>query len=240
MNRKGRLIFLVILLLLAWPLVCRAEVTRFYFNVWTTQMPDPANPGTKIQRLDVTIQITDIRYRAPDAITSLVVTNPNTTKTMTLTNNCWNELRGQFEASYYLADFPEGKFPSGKYTAKLKDKSTPIANVMTATKTLTPAFLPIPVITAPTEGGGTGLKPTIRWNPVKGAQLYNIHLNNLTQDEPVYMLVTRSLDIYTNSFTLQTGVLKPGTNYSIRIEARDGDKLMNKRSRSTWVNFSTP
>jgi len=237
MNRKGRLIFLVILLLLAWPLVCRAEVTRFYFNVWTTNMPDPANPLTNKPRLDLTIQISDTHYRAPDAITSLVVTNPNTTKTMTLTNNCWNELRGQFEASFFVEDFPEGKFPSGKYTAKLKDKD---GKLMTGSKTLTPAFLDIPQITVPKEGAVfTSLKPTIKWKPVTGAQFYFIHLDNLTQNEPVYMIMGRAPEVYTNSFTLQTGVLKPGMNYRIRVEARDSDKNPNKRSRSVWVNFST-
>jgi hypothetical protein len=239
MSRKSRLIFLAILMLLAWPVVCGAEVTRFWFNVWTTQMPDPANPSSILKRLDVTVAINDTRYRPPDAITSLVVTAPDGT-VLNLTKNYWNELRSQFEASFVATDFTGGEIPSGTYAAKLTDKSG--KPPLLATKNLTAAFLAMPVISSPTEGAVlTDLTPLIKWGLVTGAVYYTIHLTNVTlnKEEPVYLLGLRSLDIYRNQFTLQTGVLKPGMKYLMRVEARDSDRNIIRRSRSKWVSFKT-
>jgi nitrate reductase NapE component len=240
MNRKSRLIFLVILILLAWPLVCGAEVTRFWFNVWTTQVPDPDNPGTILQRLDITVQINDTRYRPPDAIKSLKVTAPDKT-VFTLTQNWWSELRQQFEANFYAQDFLGGKIPSGTYTATVTDKSGLPA--LKSSKKLTVSFMAIPKVTTPFEGMVIDkLKPTIKWGKVAGAQYYQIHLNDVTPNkgEPIYMLgFARILEVYTTQFTLQTGVLKPGRDYKLRVEARDSDKNMSRRGRSAWINFST-
>ncbi len=232
MNRKVSLVFLVILIW-AWPLVCQAEVTRFFFTVFTTNFPD-----TSQRRLDVAITLGDTRYRQPDAITYLKVTAPDTAKTvMDLTQNCWDELRLQFFTSFLPSFFSEGTIPSGSYVAKVKDKS---GQTLTVRKTLDASFLPCPGVTYPAAGAVlTELKPTITWTQVAGAQLYSIYLDNRIQGEVIYNPPMRSLDVYTNSFTLQTGVLKPDTPYRLRIEARDSDKMMNRRSRSDWVYFST-
>jgi len=232
MNRKGSLIFLVILMW-AWPLVCQAEVTRFWFNVFTTNYPDPSQ-----RRLDVAVVLGDTRYRQPDAIKSLQVTAPDPAHTvMDLSKNCWYELRGQFFAYFLPSFFPGGQIPSGSYVAKVVDKA---GKSLTVKKTLTVSFLPCPTITFPSTGAVLAqLKPTIAWTKVTGAQFYSIDLDDLTKGEPIYGTPARLIEVYRDSFTLQTGVLKPGTNYRIRIEARNSDKMMNQRSRSDWVNFST-
>lgn len=191
------------------------------------------------QRLYVSVEIADTLRRPPDAIKSLKVFAPNAAKTVIdLTNHCWLEWDNSFWKGLTAADFPEGKIPSGTYTAVAVDKQ---GKTISTSENLSVGFLKRPEITSITEGQTvTTLTPRVSWTAVAGAQLYRIRLMNVTDGSPVYYPPYKSLLVYRNSYPIPNGVLVPGTEYSIQVEARDSDKNLNKRSRSDWVNFKTP
>lgn len=235
MRKKLIAIFLATCLGLLGPaLLAQAEIYTFKFYAFTQR--DPSG----IDRVCLEAHVEDSRYRAPDAIKSLTVTAPDGT-VFDLTNHCWLDLAKQFWLSPTADKFNSGVLPAGKYTAKVVDKSN---RSFTSVVNLAINFLDVPVITSPTEGQVIDIStapPVFEWSKVPGAQHYRILLKDLSWGEPVYWKPAGINEhrCYRNSYRVPLGDLMPGKQYSLRIEARDTDKGLNKRSQSIWVNFST-
>jgi hypothetical protein len=234
MRKKVVAILLVTALGLLGPaLLAQAEIYSFQFYAFTQR--DPSG----VDRVCLQVNIRDGRYRAPDAIKSLTVTAPDGT-VFNLTNHCWLDLAKQFWLSPASDQFDSKTLPAGKYTARVVDKSN---RAFTSSINLAMNFLDVPVITSPTNNQEIDISvapPVFTWNRVTGAQHYRILLKDLTWGEPVYWKPAEINEhrSYTNSYRVPLGDLMPGHQYSLRIEARDTDKGLNKRSVSNWINFT--
>jgi hypothetical protein len=214
--------------------LARADVHKFSFNMFT-QRSKTTTGFTDV--IAFTIRISDTVSRAPDAITSLVVTAPDGTK-FDLTENAWLEWTEEFWATFTADKFNSHTFPSGTYTATVIPK---VGKTLTATEVFTPSFLSPAIVTLPTEGSTLStLTPVFKWGAVKDAQHYKLHLKNDTWGDPVYQDPSKQILVYKTTYAVPKGVLIPGMDYSLRIEARDSDKDMNRRSRTMWIHFKTP
>lgn len=215
-------------------LLAQAEIYTFKFYAFTQR------DTSGIDRVCLEAHVEDSRYRAPDAIKSLTVTAPDGT-IFDMTNHCWIAIGKQFWLSPVADQFDSGTLPAGDYTAQVVDKSN---RTFTSVINLPIRFLNVPVITSPTPNQVIDISaapPVFRWKKVVGAQHYRILLKDLSWGEPVYWKPDEinGRKAYTNSFRVPLGDLMPGKQYSLRIEARDTDKGLNKRSLSTWINFTT-
>jgi len=216
-------------------LTAQAEIYDFRFYAFTQRDPAPAPDRVCLQ-----VNLEDSRFRPPEAINSLTVTAPDGT-VFDLTKHCWLDLGKIFWLSPTADQFNSKTQPAGAYTAKAVDKS---GRTFTSAVNLAIKFLEPPVITFPTNGGVIDISaapPVFKWTAVTGAQHYRILLKDLSWGEPVYWKPAGINEhrSYKTSYRVPLGDLMPGKQYSLRIEARDTDKGLNKRSHSTWVNFST-
>ncbi len=220
------------LVVLALALTAQAEIHRFYFEAYTHR-------EGATDTIQFYASVEDTSRRAPDAVASFTVTAPDGT-VFDLTEDCWIDLTKQYWASFTKDKFKSNAFPSGKYVAKVVDKSVP-AKTLTQTDSLTVGFLAPATLTYPANGAsGVPLTPTLKWNAVSGAKFYRVHVFNNSWGEPVYWKPPiNPINVYRNSFTVPEGVLKPNCQYRLQIEARDSDKNLSKRSRSQWVTFTT-
>ena len=228
---KPRQYFVIGLVVLIPLLLCataQTEVYRMHFNVYTTKAPD-------YERIDFWVEISDTIARPPTIVTSLMVQAPDGT-VFDMTNNTWLEFYNGFQIWPRAEDFDTGVIPSGTYYARVIDRW---GNQIIGSDDVQVGFLDVPVITYPTEGSTVGLTPTITWNGVPGAMRYRLLLWNDSWDEPVYWHTPNVKHVYKTHFKVEKGVLRPGTNYRVQIEAQDTDKDREKRSRSLWVYFNT-
>ena len=210
-----------------------AEIHKMNFNAWTGNFTDPAD-----QRMCFWFDISDTNLRPPDAVTSLMVQAPAPDNTIfDLTDHTWQEFDQGFWFSARAGDFKSGAIPSGTYRARVIDTS---GKQIIGSDYVSANFLEPPDITYPTDGSTlSSLTPTIMWTSVPGAMRYRIILQ-YEYGDPIYWYSYHRVFVYRNSFPIPKGALKPGNSYLIRIEARDSDKDLDKRSRSDWVQFFTP
>jgi len=232
------LILAALLLMLSVQGVSQAEIYKLTFHAFTTHQPGPAGPQ---QRMDLQVFLEDTVYRAPDALKSpggLVVTAPDGS-TFDMSENCWVEW-GQFFFTWkFASDFSSQSIPSGLYKVTATGKN---GKVLTGTDSVTVGFMNMPVVSFPANDSTLAtLTPKLQWKQVAGATHYRITLTNESWREPVYSNVPHHM-VQTNSnyFIVPHGVLLPKCRYSLRIEARDNDKDLDRRSRSEWITFFTP
>ena len=208
-----------------------AEIHSMVFNAWTTNYTDH-------QEMNFYIDISDTLAKPPIAVSSLMVQAPDGT-IFDMTDHTWHEFDKYFWYSARPEDFDTGVIPSGRYYARVIDRW---GNQIINYDDVQVGFLDPPVLTNPTEGSTVGLTPTITWTAVPGALRYRIILyygGHTSRGDPIYWYSYNVKFVYRTTFPIPKGVLRPGTSYLIRIEARDTDKDLEKRSRSDWVQFFT-
>lgn len=238
--RRTKCFFAILALVSAFLLTANSwgEVYRATFDTWTDAYVNAKGETIEVVSFEFRSLADTKGLRGPDSIRSVKVKAPDGT-IFDLTGS-WSEWRNHYFARFSASAFTSLTLPGGRYQGTVVDKS---GNKLIANKTLptTLTFLPIPVITDPLPGATvSSLIPTISWDAVDGAQLYCLELVNASAGEPVYYYPHNRIHVYRNSFTIPLNVLFPNTNYSVRIEARNSDKSMTMRSRSPWINFTTP
>ena len=211
------------------------EVYRVVFDAWTETYVDKSGETAQAMNFLFRDLVDTKGLNGPDAVNSVTVTAPDGT-VFDLTGT-WSEWQKQYFGRYTAT--VGGTF-KGTVEYGVNSKKT-----LTASKALpkTLSFLPLPNVTNPLPDGTTtvdSLTPTITWDKVTGAQFYCLELWDQSSNQPVYYFPHNRIHVYRLSFTIPAGVLRPKTNYGVRIEARDSDKNLTKRSRTAWINFKTP
>ena len=207
------------------------EVYRVVFDAWTETYVN--SKGETAQAMNFQFRnIEDTKgLNGPDAVKSVTVTAPDGT-VFDLTGT-WSEWQKQYFGRYAatVGGTFKGTVEYGVNKALTASKALP--------KTL--SFFPLPNVTNPLPGATVdSLTPAITWEKVQGAQFYCLELWDQSLNQPVYYYPHNRIHVYRLSFTIPAGVLRPATNYGVRIEARDSDKALTKRSRTAWINFTTP
>ena len=234
---RGKLVgslLLTVLWVLGPALDAQAEIYQFNFNAFTHR---------EAGRLDVICfesGVEDTALRAPNAVASLIITAPDGT-VFNLTKPGWIDLSKKFWGTYSADKFKSNTIPPGTYVATVVDKSIP-PKTLKGSDTISPmTFLNPTTITYPIGGTLPTLTPTFTWSGVAGAQHYRLLLFNVSWGEPVYWKTpVNPHHIYRNSYPVPVGDLMPNMQYSLRIEARDSDKNLNRRSVSKPVYFTAP
>lgn len=214
-----------------------AEITRCFFDVRTTQHPNQA------LRLDFYVILEDSKLLPTQAFSSVVIYNPDGSVLRDYSADYW-QYYINYQKAFFFYLYP-ATIQTGTYTIVVADKSaTP--KTLTCTDTLTNTEpLPMPVLKnpAPNPGGDQtptlDLTATLRWTKVGGAKYYRIFLMDDSAKEPVFDGTYNHKNVYQNYFPIPQGVLIPGRNYTLRIEARNDDKNLMRRSRSAWIPFKT-
>jgi len=214
-----------------------AEITKCLFDVRTTQ-----HPGQNL-RLDFWVVLEDTTRPAAQAFSSVIIYNPDNTVLRDFSADYW-QYHIDYQKAFFFYFYPDN-IQTGTYKIVVADKSkTP--KTLTATDTLTSAA-PLPIATLinpPPNSGGEetptlGLTDTLRWTRVNGAKFYRLFLMDESAKEPVFDGTTNRKDVYKNYLPLPPGVLIPGRNYTLRIEARNDDKNLMRRSRTPYIPFKT-
>ncbi|MBM4295043.1 MAG: hypothetical protein FJ126_09115 [Deltaproteobacteria bacterium] len=234
---RSRLVFsmLAILMCLAFCQTgAEATIFRMRFQVYTLNLYVPSGSPPS-QFLQVNVTIGDSLQRPYDAVKSLKVYAPAADGTVfDLTNN-WMESGQVYYARLKPSDFKTGKIPGGTYKAVVigKDNST-----LTQYQSISGAFLGYSAVTSPLAGSTVAnLTPLIQWNPVTGAQYYSINLWLVTAAGEYN---SAGYTVYRNSFQVPPGVLRPGADVHVSVNAYDSDKNLTKGSTSASLNFKTP
>lgn len=234
------LIVAAILVVVSVQGVGQAEIYSLKFNVFTNNQ---IYNGAAQQRIEFQVYLDDTAGQPPDVLKSpggLVVTAPDGS-TFDMSENCWVEWGGYFFTWKFNTDFINQNqiIPSGTYKLRAEDKN---GKVLSTSDAVTVAFLDIPNVSVPANNATlTTLTPKLVWTKITGASHYRIYLFNESWKEPVYSNMYHVLHTNNNYFNVPKGVLLPGgIKYSLRIEARDNDKNLSRRSRGGWVTFYTP
>lgn len=237
MRQKLSVVALAVLFTLATGAVAQAALYKVFFDVRTHR--EYVNNTTLTNFMGFWVEVYDTELKNPPSfVDSIVVTAPDGTKFDITSTAHWNYLDKGYWATFPASAFADG-FPSGTYSVRVDAGGTAI----TARDTLPSVVFLSPVtVTYPTEGKtGVPETPLIKWNAVSKATRYHIHLWNTTRNEPLFNGYAGLETIWTNktSFKIPKGVLKPNSNFRIRIEARSDLQDTESRSRSKWINFST-
>jgi len=209
----------------------QAVLQRVTFDAWTQDEP---NPG---KRLCVALHFKDDEFaHPPDYIKAIRITAPDGSVFFLDLSKDWMPWDPSYYRGFGPADFKGQVIPNGTYTVKVIPE---VGNAISQTDVVKNTFLPIPVLTYPTEGlTDVPETPVITWEPVTGATSYEIRLFNVSWQEYVYYYPDKKFPGYT-SYEMPRGMLKPNCNYRIQILARAGGQDMDMRSRTAWINFRT-
>lgn len=239
--------FFIVLLLLAcsWCSCAHADIHKVVFNAFTQNEPNTA--GTPVGTLRFAIEVADTTgLRPPEAVDwekppTITLVRPSTTvpvKVCTVQLSDWQEWSDGFYPTVDPAKLLGGTSLIGVYTLSLYDKSG--RRFVSTNSIASNTFLPVATITA-TPSVAT---PTLTWTKPTGALYYRILLKDKTWGEPVYWY-PKTMAVYipaattaSPSYSFPPGVLMTGHVYSVRIEARDNDKDLGRRSRSAWSDFT--
>ena len=234
MRSKNYLIVVMVavsVLLLQGP--APAEITRCSFDVWTTAQSNGLSLGFYVV-------LEDNALPPPQAFSSVIIYNPDGSVLRDYSADYWQYYIDNVKWFFFYVTPPPGTpIQTGTYKIVVKDKETP-RNTMRGTDTLNDATpLGVSTLINPIFNQTLGLTDTIQWTDVEGAKYYRLLLHDDGSKESVFDTKYNEKRVYTNSFKLPPGVLIPGRGYSVRIEARDSDKNLKRRSRSDWVSFRT-
>ena len=142
---------------------------------------------------------------------------------------------GSFLALWDSSDFVSGDIPGGTYVIEVCAND---GTVLKYQDKIDGSFLDISTIKSPSPGEtGVGATPTIRWTKVSRARYYRIWL--LDENWNSIYDYKRLLEVIGTSVKLPKGNLKPGKTYHMRIEARNDYQDIDKRSRTSWIVFTT-
>jgi len=215
----------------------QAVMVRVILNAFTTNFPDPAQ-----KQMNLHIQVFDTIYGHPPAFVQTISVNaPDGSVFSVDPKKDWLPYSRVYWKGLYASDFVSDTIPGGTYYVTV----TPVSgSAIKELDSLDASFLPVSTVTSPADGAiGVGATPTFTWTGVSGASYYQVMLWNKTLNEPVYWFWDwHSEKVLHTDFarvTMPPGVLKPNSQYQLRIEARSGSQDLDKRSRSAWVNFTT-
>ena len=219
----------------------QADMYRISVNGFTT------NYTTLAQRtMDFRIDAFDTVYEHPPAfVKTISIKAPDTSVLSVHPQKDWLPYNRYYWKSFYATDFVTKNIPGGIYTVTV----TPfVGTAIAESDTVANSFLTVSTITSPINGAINVLPTQIfKWTNVWGTAIppktsagyYRVMLWNKTLNEPVYWHWGIQLNTNFNTLTMPPGILKPKSNYQLRIEARTGSLDLDKRSRSNWFKFTT-
>jgi hypothetical protein len=214
-------------------------LSRVFFNCYTQVQPQGNPPeNVKAMQFGVSVTLNPVGH-VPNYIKEITVTVPGSGQTFSLDpDKDYNHADRSYYKAVPATEFNNGIIPSGTYSATVVHSSGAKITEVDDVKVL---FLDVAEITYPTSGATvTDKTPRFKWKPVKNATYYDVkmYMGSGGWGEPVFQS-------YLNQFTtdltyadIPKGILKPGTGYSLRVEARNTSQDLDARSRSSWVNFT--
>ena len=209
-----------------------AVIDRLKFDAWTTNYPNVAD-----QQVNFWITVRDSVYKhMPNYVDTIVITAPDGTVLnldpvldyLPYDRGYWGRL--------FVGDFIGGVFPTGDYTCVVTAGNV----TLTASDYVRNSFLRPPLLIEPLDQAvDVELTPLIKWGNVPNATHFRVLLWNEDGNEPVYWFWDQQMRKDIRNFRVPAGMLKPYTNYRLRIEARDSNPDLDRRSRCAWINFTT-
>ena len=221
-----------------------AAITKCNFNVWTTSETD-ANGNLRPLRVDFYVELEDSTLPPPEAFSVVTITAPGGIVFDFSANywKYWSAGQRYFFFYQYGLAFSGGTIPTGTYKLTVKDKT---GRVVSVTDTLSNnTALPLVTLTYPPATNPPAVVPllncTLSWSKVTGAQYYRVLLMDEGVKEYVYDSWRHNpMHLYNiTSLALPKGALQANRVYTVRIEARDSDKNLSRRSRTQFVTFKT-
>ena len=218
----------------------QAAMIRVSVNALTTNYPSAAD-----RQLNLSIEVfSNTATHPPSYIGSIDVLAPDGTALSVDPKKDWRPYDRSYGKAFKAGDFTGGVIPGGTYSVTVTPTSgteiTETDDVPTKADGVTASLLPVPIVTSPLDLDDDVVEsPSITWNAVSGAAYYALLLWNNTLDEPVYWTWERQYHTDFTKIILLPGVLKPDSEYTLRIEARSGSQDLDRRSRSKLVHFTT-
>lgn len=221
---------LLVTLLMVMASAVQARMIMIKPGIYTNNNPG----GTS---LDLYVEVfNDNATHPPNYVTAISLVSPDGATLDINPLTSWDEVHKHFYASFANAVFG-GTIPAGIYKVTVTDATGKI----TLTDDVNATILPLAVVTTPI-GGSTipsGVY-TFSWGRVTGAKYYRVHLYDISRGEFIYSNAPgQRIDTALTIYTIPKGVLQPGRQYRMRIEARTDFPDMDKRSQSLWINFFT-
>jgi hypothetical protein len=219
----------------------QAAMIRVNVNAITTNYPSAVD-----RQLNISIEVfSNTQTHPPSYVGSIDVEAPDETALSLDPKKDWRPYDRSYGKAFKATDFIGGIIPGGTYKVTVTPTPsgasiTETDDVPTKTDLITASLLPVPVVTKP-EDGDVVLTETleITWNAVKEAAYYVLLLWNNTLNEPVYWTWEKQYHTDFTKIILLPGVLKPDSEYTLRIEARSGSQDFDRRSRSKLIHFTT-
>ena len=192
--------------------------------------PRPDDPATSAYRMMFDVKVTDADG-PPHCIQKVEVTFPDTTTKRILNFESYDG-GGANEAYYfYMEDISDpADMPEGTYTFTVTDVN---GNTASTTDYFTPNVLDWPENLVPlADTEVTGTTPTIGWDPVSGATLYQVDIYKESGDRISRPFVTGT------SYAIPSGLLEMDNTYSYRVRAYREDPqsedMDNMSSSMAW------
>jgi hypothetical protein len=211
----------------------QAQMVRVFVDAWTSTPTDPA-----YQQLQMRVSAYEATNdHAPTYVKAIKVDAPDGSIFYLDPLKDWLAYHRFYVRSFYASDFKYGKIPSGTYRVTVTHIS---GSAITESDSVVAEFLPVSTVTYPANNAtAVPARPTFTWTTVLGATYYRVLLWNRSRDEPVYYEWSIQLNTDLTKVTMPPGILKPNSDYWLRIEARSGSQDLDKRSRSDYVYFRT-
>ena len=237
---RGRVLVTLAAVVLIFSFVGNAHaqaLSRVVFN-GLTQVQPQGTPPVNVKQISFGVTVTlNPAGHPPNYIKEITVTIPGGQTFSIDPDKDWSHVDRAYFKAFSEADFTNtgGKIPSGTYQARVVPTS---GAAITETDDIQAVFLGVATITYPTAGTTvTDNTPRFRWNPVPGATYYDVRLWNDSWNEPVYMGYINYFATDLTYADFPKGILKPGLDYRLRIEARSNSNDLDARSRTSWVQF---
>jgi len=238
MRRRSLVVLAAVVMVFALAANSQAVMTRVFFDGWTTNYTDASQ-----KQMNIWIQVFTSEESAgpsfgPSFVKTITVNAPDGSVFQLDVNKDWLNQDHAYWKALYAANFISKTIPSGTYSVTVYPLS---GSGIKESDSVDASFLPISTVTFPTNGStNVPATPKLTWTTASGAANYRVLLWDNTWNEPVYwMSFGNQVRTDFTYFTIPAGVLKPGHQYKLRIEARAGSQDMDKRSRSDFVTFTT-
>jgi len=234
MRRQGLVVLAAVVMVFALAANSQAVMTRVFFDGFTSNYPDASQ-----QQMNIWVQVFDsVKLDGPTFVKSIKVNAPDGSIFYLDIMKDWLHTDHAYWKTLYAADFKSKTIPGGTYSVTVYPLS---GSAIKESDTVTASFLPISTVTYPTNGStSVPATPKLTWTAAAGATYYRLNMWDNSANEPVYWpSFGPQMRTDFTDFTIPAGVLKPGRQYKLRIEARAGAQDLDKRSRGDWVTFTT-
>lgn len=237
MKNIKRPFILTALIAASIPLQAAETMTRLQFNAFTTKYPSGESSYQNNTRLDFYFAPYALhKTLGPEDIQSIKIKANGITKTFA----AYEALDHLSDAYFTIADSDSfgTPFPT-KYTISVTDSSN---KTISQTDYINAVTLAPSTLKWPSAGSTvSGQTPTFSWTKVPNAAYYRVMLWDITWNQPVFWNYAGgpTLTVDRTFVKLSKGLLKSNHDYKWNIEARAGEQDLDRRSRSSWNNFST-